>query len=523
MSTTKELVAALEKLILVDSSRDEMYSLCEELFRSASREADHDGMMVSDFYYANYYYFYEHNLEKANQYINSCISEASAFNADEYLMKSLCMSSLISIGGYKPYSATETVLKALRIAEASKDDVIKAIIQNVLGNIFALLNDYDEANRYFQDAKNSFEKNNFHSDYLCYKVLLDYILNSMNLEKYELLDSSINFGLMKFNQTPLAVTFKALRDIISLFKRLSYIERSIVDDIYSLFLSVEDIKRDFDKARVLITMYPLVERTEDYQLFKEYVELLEAYSYDLTEIYILDKAAEIKLNLLGAEDLQLDYIDFESKKNDLLQTALDKAIKSMIYLNEASIERDSEIEKNKTLMRISSIDELTKLYNRRQGVSLIEEALQDVTKPAYAFIMIDVDDFKSINDTYGHGTGDSALIFISKALKEMFDKDSIVVRLAGDEFVVLLYNLPTDLPIRRSVVLYKLDLLNKYLEETKLDFLDGNTMSVSMGVTLEGDSFDSLYSNADVALYESKYSGKSKYSVFGDNEAKKEE
>ena len=196
--------------------------------------------------------------------------------------------------------------------------------------------------------------------------------------------------------------------------------------------------------------------------------------------------------------------------------AIDSLVKKVLSIHTAELERDKEMLKNEELKQLSSTDELTGLYNRRTGVEMIEKITQDPSKQAYSFIMIDFDNFKQINDNYGHDIGDKTLVFISKTLKQIFESDAVIVRLGGDEFVVLLYNLPTDYIIRKSVTVYKINILLTFLANSPIEFLDGNKVSVSCGVCVSEGTFDELYKKSDIALYSSKAAGKGQITVFED-------
>lgn len=515
--TVEKLIKKLEELPLLDKSRDEMVKTAADLFAVASREQNHEGMMVSDFYYACYHYFYDHNLPKASQYVKSCIGEASALNALEYLLKARTIYAMVNINYYKPFDAIDEISKAAKISKKLNNEMYTAVTRNIIGDVFTLLHDFSKANSYYQEAKFDFERSNFTSDYIYHKSLFDYIYACIKLGRYDVLDSSINLGLMKFNGDPLILEYRVLGNILSLFKKIGYIERKITDDIYKLMFEIEDIHNEYDRFRILTLIYPLVDTTEDYQLFKEYTDLLDAYASKFIDVDIEDTIKLIKVNLLGVDDGNMEYIEFMEKKNKLVVESLDKAIARILELNEAEADLDDEIEKNKKLTKISQTDGLTNLYNRKFGIQQIEATLSDITKKEYALIMLDVDNFKNINDTHGHGAGDSALIELSKEMNEIFDKDSFVVRLAGDEFVIFLYNLPTDTKTRKSVVAYKLETLLNNLKSKKFEYLDGKAFGVSAGAVIESGSFEELYSKADSALYESKNSEKGTFTIYGED------
>lgn len=104
------------------------------------------------------------------------------------------------------------------------------------------------------------------------------------------------------------------------------------------------------------------------------------------------------------------------------------------------IKVNKQLEKtNATLEDESVHDPLTGLYNRRGGEERLASALENnkKNKVKAAAAIMDIDDFKDINDRYGHGAGDEALLAFSKSLKETFSNNSILIRTGGDEFVIV--------------------------------------------------------------------------------------
>jgi diguanylate cyclase (GGDEF)-like protein len=101
-----------------------------------------------------------------------------------------------------------------------------------------------------------------------------------------------------------------------------------------------------------------------------------------------------------------------------------------------SIERHRLLQK---LKRLAVLDELTGLYNRRGFKSLATEDLEKAIENKHTVFIIyfDIDDFKTINDTYGHDKGDDALRWVSNKLISTFRQNDILARFGGDEFVAL--------------------------------------------------------------------------------------
>ncbi len=154
--------------------------------------------------------------------------------------------------------------------------------------------------------------------------------------------------------------------------------------------------------------------------------------------------------------------------------------------------------------REAAVDPLTNIANRRA----FEQAFAERLKPArqsFVIAMIDVDDFKTINDQCGHAVGDRVLTTVATALTKALRADDLVARLGGDEFVVLAAGLTLGQAEMRFTG------IGRAVKEACRPLLpDGIVGSISIGVAEQsaGDTADSLQQRADAALYEAKRNGK---------------
>lgn len=175
------------------------------------------------------------------------------------------------------------------------------------------------------------------------------------------------------------------------------------------------------------------------------------------------------------------------------------------------IEKANEIIVNlsnqvKTLENKTNIDSLTKVYNRR-ALSAYLETLCEEGNSNYEVhtLIMDLDDFKVVNDTYGHIAGDKILIFISNILKRTLRDGDKIFRYGGEEFVIILNRIDP----KRCM-----SITNRILELVRANNLiyKGRTINVtaSIGTTMfkTGDTPDSLIERADNALYIAKSNGK---------------
>ena len=166
----------------------------------------------------------------------------------------------------------------------------------------------------------------------------------------------------------------------------------------------------------------------------------------------------------------------------------------------------TEKQKEMDLLKLSQTDKMTNLYNKDSTQHLVEAAFQRPSTLARAFAVLDIDNFKCVNDTYGHLAGDKAIIGIAQALTRCFPQHAIAGRVGGDEVVLYLeYDSQKD----------QLPLLLKHLmnEFNAIYFHDdARPLSCSIGVITGRDfsatTYEEIFAAADKNLYIAKHKGK---------------
>ncbi|MDD3569723.1 MAG: transporter substrate-binding domain-containing protein [Lachnospiraceae bacterium] len=159
-------------------------------------------------------------------------------------------------------------------------------------------------------------------------------------------------------------------------------------------------------------------------------------------------------------------------------------------------------------------DSLTGLYNRVMAESFITQSLKECEGSRSAFLMLDLDDFKNINDKHGHYAGDFVLCSIADVLKASFRSDDIVARMGGDEFCVFIERIPSE-----KFLIKKAEEIAEEFEHIAYKGIKENTISMSIGIAIcpeHGNTFLELYKKADVALYQAKSLGKNRASIYSD-------
>jgi diguanylate cyclase (GGDEF)-like protein/PAS domain S-box-containing protein len=180
-----------------------------------------------------------------------------------------------------------------------------------------------------------------------------------------------------------------------------------------------------------------------------------------------------------------------------------------IFCDITRMKRDEE-----RLQRMAHFDALTGLPNRVLFYDRVNQAILAAKryKQVFAVILMDLDRFKNINDTLGHGFGDQVLITVAKRLVEVSRQSDTAARLGGDEFAVYLPRMQSSVdPSTFSERL--LDRLSEPIQVNGREVV----VSASIGIALypdDGDQVELLLQNADTAMYRAKESGKNNYKFF---------
>ena len=163
----------------------------------------------------------------------------------------------------------------------------------------------------------------------------------------------------------------------------------------------------------------------------------------------------------------------------------------------------------KELKHVATHDQLSKIYNRTG----IYENMQDMfTKEQFAVVMIDLDDFKPVNDTYGHDAGDMVIATLAKRLSTSGPQGSLAGRLSGDEFIIIIPDYGTIEALEEIIKEIYHSITRKYIISQGVCKVDA-----SIGISLypeDGSSRQELFRKADEAMYSVKTRGKSGYAMY---------
>ncbi len=148
----------------------------------------------------------------------------------------------------------------------------------------------------------------------------------------------------------------------------------------------------------------------------------------------------------------------------------------------------------------SNHDDLTNIYNRQYFDIVVKDAIQ--TKESISLLMLDLDFFKKVNDTYGHQSGDDVLVKFTQVISHNIRKNDIFARWGGEEFVILIFDLSNDIVEKIA------ETLRKKIEEADFNLESKITCSIGVSIYKENEKFQTLLKRVDEALYIAKENGR---------------
>lgn len=300
-------------------------------------------------------------------------------------------------------------------------------------------------------------------------------------------------------------------------------------------LIVDDNKTNLVSAKsTLNDLYKIVAVTSGAQALKfaknNYADLIltdinmpDMDGFELmSELRKIDDYKETPIIFLTADTdsetetkcLELGALDFITKPfvPAVMRSRIARTLELEELRKSLAIRLDQKIQEVSDMKKKSRQDPLTGLWNRVYTEDAINKMLESGTEGA--LFMIDMDNFKAINDHYGHMAGDHTLKIFADTLHKYTKEGDVLCRIGGDEFVVFL----KDNTSKSSISNHAADIISNICYKLKECRFDTNS-SVSIGIAQcpeDGTDFNSLYYAADKALYYVKQNGKNSYHFYSD-------
>lgn len=315
--------------------------------------------------------------------------------------------------------------------------------------------------------------------------------------------NSINFRGIGIDYTAIVLPISCILIYYSIAK-YDFLELKI--------LAWERVFRDNNNGLVLLNGDLLV---MDYNSTSERFSELMGTKMELESLYEIFAHDDIILDCIHEKSSKTIKID-HSGTTYYLSVSIQDIKNSKVNVGMLLVFEDvtSREQTNQKLFELATIDSLSQLANRRHFMEISKKELLRANRnhKNFAVAMMDIDDFKRINDTYGHSCGDMVISTISNILKSSYGETDIIGRVGGEEFAVaMLYS-------RQTEVYEKLEEFRKIVKNHKFEYRGENfSVTISIGVSNHNFSesdMEVLLSEADDALYESKQNGKNRTSEY---------
>lgn len=352
----------------------------------------------------------------------------------------------------------------------------------------------------------------------------------------------VSFGIIRggcYTTIPSIVIFIILIGVSTLklymFDIVPIALQTVVDHISDGFIVINENRKiiDFNKtAQLCFGGNHEIRRSQD---FKEFIDSLKIDNLDTNKLldYIrmsLEKKDSISFDTFMNFESGIHYFNIEVtpmfNKNKYIGTIVlyrntTNYIENLQMIKEYQLLLENNLEKvtndkqellikSAIMEKMSKTDALTDMYNHRTFQEYLDTLIRQVSTSdnSLQLAIFDIDDFKRINDTFGHSVGDIVLKRISSRINAMVTIDDITARYGGEEFAVILTNKTMD----QSLIL--LESIRKAIQhEIHIELNSNVTVSVGVHEYYKGEPKEEVFNKADEALYKAKHSGKNKIAV----------
>jgi two-component system cell cycle response regulator len=452
--------------------------------------------------------------------------------------------------------------RAFSVAARSNERDLVAIVQDAYGGVYAYMQDYERSLEYYRRALPTFEalgyKEQTASVILGLASTYRYMGNAEEAAAYyqrylDFTSYAVGKEYLFYGNYGLAMTYamkedceRALPQIVAtiglkgpedykaeLFKqqaRCAAIQGNFeladqaLQQASDIFATMPELAGttwvlDLDEVAANIEFYRGNTR-KAFELFREYHQNYKEQ---------LEKSSSERMNMLRVDleskrkDLQIAMLKQESQLNELQVSAQLQenqqqrylialfVVLSLVILIGLVVQRRN----NQRVLALSHRDSLSGLYNHRYTFDYLERVVPQISVATggLSIILMDIDDFKTINDKYGHPMGDAVIKRIAQIGEQSLRNRDIMGRIGGEEFLCVLPRATSEQSLQVA------ERLKDAISTEVFTCKDGSTFStsISIGIASYSDSVtsaDQLYSMADMAMYKSKKTGKNRITAY---------
>jgi len=404
--------------------------------------------------------------------------------------------AVIDLNDEKYQSAHVMAKKAYKIYQKENDYLKGSTSARIIGNIYRAQQENSQAIAYYRESLAQAIKGGNELYQIKAQTPLAALLSDMNSdEAVSLLKKSLELST-KINTK--YQTLYAYRELRKLEKRRGNIAESLgyAENEIALSKVIQDEREEEELVLAKANLY-------SHKMEEELKSLKKKVRLD--QLQLLKKNTEIEI---AAQARIISELELTKNKyaSVALASLLVICLLAVLFIYKRFVDSNK---RNKELDYLAARDPLTNCYNRRILFDFMNRDFVDTTRLSeYCILMVDIDHFKEVNDSYGHSTGDSVLSAVANILQNSVRQNDIVARFGGEEFCIVLPGAPKE---------QAMDIAENIRQKVEASSFNNISVTCSFGVAsikFNAKTPSELIEQADLALFKSKSLGRNQVSLW---------
>ena len=518
----QKLIEELDEIVLRSSEDDKILLMKNKQLEEIAEEQQDMLLKTIALYHKGDIPYHNSDFPTARAYIEESLHLAQEINFSFYIMR--CYNSLAAIDSQTTdyYSSISNYLKAFQIADRYPEFQFGCYILNNIGNLFVWLDEHQAAIDYLLLSYGKYMEEGIHSITGQSIIILNII------EEYSLLHEYEKANEWAAKQIPFIDEAQALIDnILAANKIDEYYQGNQISKIPALVHKViahSDEDENFIYAfRCYLRILAYAIRESDYETAAKIFERTELmhentgvktfeYDYAVIKVEYYHTFQEAQDDGSLAKQLLCEYTDNSTNIVKQMKNTYTRRLIIEAELMKLTNEKEDAELKSRQLQKDIELDYFTKILNKmslEKYINLEISSQQTIQGTKQALIILDIDRFKHVNDTYGHKRGDELILQVVDTISSCCSKTMLFGRFGGDEFVLFLKDI-------RYIEFVK-NFAKELLERARQIQVDDNlfiTLSLGIYILQAYDDFKQAFQKADQALYEAKRRGRNGYYLY---------
>lgn len=508
----EELIQELEKLRGKRKIK-EIREKANQLLNAGIQQNNFDYQIVS-YFHIGYYYFWKGDYKNALEFCMKGLNICNIHTLKKYHVL-LCNLVGVIYGAFTDVSnSLSYFLKAYYLSYNDPEANYNYMILNNIGNTFNDLGYYEKSLEYFlqcfDERKLTLENMNIRDGvYICniigaYAKMQRFDEVQPWIDIYEAFKKRFHDKVSEGDYHLYCVYIAKHRNE----------EGSLKSAVNQMIVDAKDITNPLQSFKNLMEAMDICidfGNQELCELILSEMQRIHANYYDYkNEVQLNKRKVKMYKKFNDEDNLKtslLDYYESKQKEYECNKNTIKNGMVMKIELEKLLYDQKQILRKNEELLQNNKLDEFTKVYNKTNFIKYVENELESLSSNGYcAFLVLDVDNFKAVNDVYGHLIGDKVLLKVAETLKNHIQDNGYIGRIGGDEFCIFIRNIQNEEFLCKDV-----NNLITVISSLQIDKSIHITVSIGVYIINEKEGYEEVFKKADHAMYKAKQNGRNRY------------